>query len=305
MKRVPTALATALAAALTLAACGGGGSSDPFSGGQSGPAPSDVLRVGSADFTESALLADIYAGALRAKGVKVERKSLGPRETYIPALKDGSIDLIPEYTGTLLKYLDKEATQTSSEEVYTALKSAVPPPLTVLDKSPAEDKDAVVVTRSTADRYRARSIADLAPHCGEVIFGGPSEFEKRADGLPGIEKKYNCTFKQFKALDTGPITVSALADDTVQAADIFTTNPALVEKGFVALEDPAGNFAAQNVVPLIASAKASAQVRDVLNTISAKLTTPTLIDLQRKVNGPDKPSTAAVAKEWLAQNNLG
>lgn len=291
MNRRITALAAAvLVAGLALVGCG---------------RDSDTLWVGSADFTESKLIAEIYAGALRAKGIKVERASLGTREAYVPALRDGSIDLIPDYTGTLLQFLNKKAEETTPDAVYEALKRTVPAPLTVLDRSPAEDKDAVVVTKAFAQRNNVKSIADLAPKCAELVFGGPSEFQQRADGLPGIERTYGCKFKEFRALDTGPVTVKALADDTVQAADIFTTNPAIEENGFVALDDPRNNFAAQNVVPLINSAKATPRVREILNQVSAKLTTELLIELNRAVNAPDKPHTRTVAKEWLAANGLG
>jgi len=121
------------------------------------------LTVGSANFQENVVLADIYAAALSKAGAKVSKRlNIGSRETYIPGLKDGSIDLIPEYSGTLLQYLDKDATATTPDEVYTALQKAVPAPLTVLDKSAAQDKDAIVVTKQTAEKYDLKSIADLA-----------------------------------------------------------------------------------------------------------------------------------------------
>lgn len=305
--RILSALAIAAVAALTLAGCGGGGSGGPLGGGPSaGPAaPSDVIRVGSGNFTESTLLAEIYAGALQAKGLKTQRISLGSRETYILGLKDGSVDLMPEYTGTLLQYFDKQAEQTESNEVYAALQRVVPAPLIVLNKAEAEDKDAVVVTRATAQRYNARTIADLAPHCGELVFGGPPEFQTRPDGIPGIQRKYNCAFQSYRSLDTGPLTIAALEAGNVQAADIFTTNSAIAEKDFVVLEDPANNFAAQNVVPLINSTKAADQVKQALNAVSAKLTTQTLIELNAKANAPDKPNVSTVAKEWLTTSGLG
>jgi len=306
MKRTLIAL-TATVATLGLAACGGG-SGGPLDNAPSGgaAAPSDTIKIGSANFSESTLLATIYAEALQAKGVKIDQTPpLGSRETYIPALKDGSIDLIPEYTGTLLQYLNPQATQSSADEVYAALQKTVPAPLTVLDKSAAEDKDAVVVTKALADKYNAKTIADLAPHCGELVVGGPSEFETRPDGTPGIKKTYNCAFKSYLSLDTGPVTVKALVDNTIQAADIFTTNPAIEENNLVALEDPKNNFAAQNVVPLINSAKATDQVKQTLNAISAKLTTPELVELNRQLNAPDKPDSATVAKGWLTKNGLG
>ena len=103
------------------------------------------------------------AEALKAQGASISTKlNIGSREKYIPGLKDGSIDLIPEYSGTILQYLDPKATATSPDDVYTALQSAVPSNLTVLDKSAAQDSDAIVVTKATADKYGLKSIADLA-----------------------------------------------------------------------------------------------------------------------------------------------
>jgi osmoprotectant transport system substrate-binding protein len=269
------------------------------SGSQS---PSDTITVGSANFPESQLLAEIYAAALTKAGAKVSKKlNIGSRETYIPALKDGSIDLIPEYTGVLLQYFDKSATATSADDVYAALQKALPRGLSVLDKSAAEDKDAIVVTKETADKYNAKSLADLAPHCGDLVIGAAPEFQKRPDGVPGLQKNYNCTFKDFKSLDAdGPLTVAALSQNTVQAADMFTTDSTIQKNGWVVLEDPKFNFAAQNVLPLINTSKASDKVKQTLNAISAKLDTKTLTDLNTKLAAPDKPDASKVAADWLA-----
>jgi osmoprotectant transport system substrate-binding protein len=300
--------AAALAVAVALTACGGG--SDPLAGGSgqasSSPAPGDTIVVGSANFTESQILAEIYAQALAAKGVKVEKRlNIGSRETYIPGLQDGSIDLIPEYTGVLLQYFDKTAQQTEPEAVYTALQGALPGNLTVLERSKAEDKDAVVVTGDTATRLNARSIADLAPNCSELVFGGPPEFQTRPDGIPGIKETYGCTFKEYRSLDAGgPLTVAALKNGDVQAANLFTTDPAIPANGFVVLDDPKNNFAAQNVVPLINKAKVNDTVTTTLNGISAKLTTDGLRALNAEAAGEAKPSPETVAKNWLSQNGL-
>jgi osmoprotectant transport system substrate-binding protein len=299
---------TAAVAATTvfaLTACGGG--SDPLQSGGSSAAPSDKIIVGSANFTESQILAEIYAQALQAKGVPVETKmSIGSRETYYPGLQDGSIDLIPEYTGVLLQFLNKQATETEPDAVYTALQSALPGTLTVLQKSAAEDKDAVVVTRETATRLNATSIADLAPNCGQLVFGGPPEFQTRPDGIPGIAETYGCTFKEYRSLDAGgPLTISALKNGDVQAADIFTTDASIPADDFVVLADPKNNFAAQNVVPLINKAKVNPTVTQVLNDISAKLTTQGLTALNAEAASDTKPSAETVAKNWLTQNGLG
>ncbi len=299
--------AVAVSAVLALTACGGGG--DPLANGGSGSSGGSVsnqkIIVGSANFTENQILAAIYAQALQAKGVQVEQTApIGSRETYFPGLQRGSIDLIPEYTGVLLQYLNKSATQTQPDEVYTALQAALPPNLIVLQKSSAEDKDAVVVTRATATRLNATSTADLAPYCGQLVFGGPPEFQTRPDGIPGIAKTYHCTFKEYTSLDTGSLTVTALKNGNIQAADIFTTDASIAANDFVALADPQSNFAAQNVIPLVNKAKASDTVTQVLNAISAKLTTQGLTQLNAEASSAAKPSLESVAKNWLSRNGL-
>jgi osmoprotectant transport system substrate-binding protein len=308
MKRTRVILTSVAAvAALALAACGGGDSSDPLSnGGNSSPAATDTIAIGSANFPESALLAQIYAGALTAKGVKVTTKlNIGSRETYIPGLQDGSIDLIPEYSGVLLQYFDKTATQVTSDDVYAALKTKVPAKLTVLDQSAAEDKDSVTVTKETADKYNLKSITDLQSVAGQLVLGGPPEWKTRQTGAPGLKAKYNVVFKEFKSLDAGgPLTINALKNGSIQAGDVFTTDPNIVANGWVALDDPKFLFAAQNVLPLINKAKASQQVTDALNAVSAKLTTENLLDLDKQVI-TDKKDPAAVAKSFLSANGLG
>jgi osmoprotectant transport system substrate-binding protein len=294
--------------ALALTACGGG--SDPLSSGSGqtsgAAAPSDTIVVGSANFTESQILAEIYAQALAAKGVSVEKRlNIGSREAYIPGLQDGSIDLIPEYSGVLLQYFDKTADEAEPDAVYTALQAALPDNLIVLDKSAAEDKDAVVVTRDTATKLNVKSIADLAPQCPNLVFGGAPEFQTRPDGIPGIQATYNCAFKEFRSLDAGgPLTVAALKNGDVQAANLFTTQSTIAANDFVVLEDPKNNFAAQNVLPLINKAKATDNVKATLNAISAKLTTDGLTKLNAEADGDAKPSPETVAKNWLSQNGL-
>ncbi|MGZ4601520.1 ABC transporter substrate-binding protein [Oryzihumus sp.] len=310
MKRPKIVLAlTASAAMLSVAACGGT-SSNPLStntaaGGSSSSASGSIV-VGSANFPENQLLAEIYAGALAAKGVKVEKKlNIGSREVYIPALQQHAIDLIPEYTGVLSQYFNKNAKATDADGVYNELKAALPSTLTVLDKSAAEDKDAVVVTKDTANKYHLKSIADLQSHAKDLTLGGPPEWKTRPTGVPGLKKLYNLDFKSFRALDTGgPLTVQALKNGQVDAADLFTTDPSIAANSFVILDDPKHLFAAQNVVPLVTKAKVTDTISSALNAVSAKLDTATLGELVKEVV-VDKKDAAAVAKEFLSKNSLG
>ena len=296
------------ASMLLLTACGD--SSDPTGkapagGNSSSAAPTDTIVVGSANFQENVVLANIYAGALKAKGVKVSTKlNIGSRETYIPAVKDGSIDLIPEYSGVLLQYFDKGATAVSAEDVYAALQKATPEPLTVLTRSAAEDKDAIVVTKETAEKYNLKSIADLAAVAGKLTLGAPPEFQTRPDGIPGLEKSYGVKFKTFKKLDAGgPLTENALKNGQIDAGDIFTTDPLIGKNGWVVLEDPKNLYTAQNVLPLINSKKASETVKAALDAVSAKLTTDDLVKLNEQVS-LEKQDAATVAQKWLSDAGL-
>jgi osmoprotectant transport system substrate-binding protein len=306
MKRTRAALlGAALASLLAVAACGSSSGGSPLSSGGGSKAPSDSIVVGSANFPENVLLADIYADALSAKGVKVSTKlNIGSREVYIPALKDGSIDLIPEYSGVLLQYFQPSATQVSSDDVFSALQTAVPAPLTVLDQSQAQDKDAVVVTKATADKYHLTAIGDLKPVAGKMTYGGPPELKTRPTGLPGLKAKYGVVFGKFLALDAGgPLTIQALKSGRIQGGDVFTTDPNIAANGWVILQDPQNLFAAQNVLPLINKAKATPTVTAALNAVSGKLDTPTLGALVTKVV-LDKQDPDVVAKAWLASVGL-
>lgn len=303
-----------LAALTATTACGTSGSTpldQPTGGTASGTAAAGTAAagsvvVGSANFPESELLMNIYAGALKAKGVNVStRPNIGSRETYIPALQDGSINLIPEYTGVLLQYFDKQATATAPDEVYAALQKALPTGLTVLAKAAAEDKDSIVVTRDTATKNKLATIADLQPVAAQFVLGGPPEFAQRATGVPGLKRVYGLTFKEFKPLDVaGPLTVQALKNGQVQAANLFTTDPNVAANDFVALQDPKSLFAAQNVVPLVAQSAATDQVKTALDAVSATLDTPTLAELVKQVV-IDKKDASAVAADFLSQKGLG
>jgi osmoprotectant transport system substrate-binding protein len=307
MKRSVVGLVTAAVAVLGLTACGGGSNGSPLSSGSgSGSSGGGTITIGSGNFSESELIAQIYAGALTAKGVDAKTHlDIGSREVYFPALKDGSIDLIPEYTGTLLQYLNKTAPQVASDEVYAALKGELPKGLTALDQAAAQDSDAVVVTKATAAQYNLKSIADLTPHCAQLTFGGPPELKTRPDGLPGFKKNYNCVFGTFKSLDAGgPLTVGALKKGDVQAADIFTTDSSIAANNWVVLTDPKNNFAAQNVVPIINTSKASDTVKSALNAVQAKLDTTTLAKLDATLAGPDHPDASKVADDWLKSVGL-
>jgi osmoprotectant transport system substrate-binding protein len=333
MKRIYLVPAVMVSLAMAVAGCGSSGSSNkssaPAGGGSSTaatsasssasasevplptstatyPAGTGSITIGSAGFDENKLLAEIYAGALEAKGVKVSRKlGIGERPLYIAALKDGSIDFIPEYSGSILSFLDTKATAKSPAEVYTALEAAVPATQAVLNPAAAQDSDTITVAKATADKNNLKTIGDLASVASGMTLGAPQQFKTRADGVPALKSVYNVTFGTFTPLAAGgAITVTALKNGTVDAADIFSTDPSIAANNFVSLIDDKSMFAAQNIVPLVNKAKMTQTIADAANAVSAKLDTKTLAELVGKVSN-DKQSPAAVAKAWLTSVGLG
>ncbi len=294
--------------ALVTVSLGGCGSSNPLGGGsESGDLKSIV--VGSADFPESKIIAEIYAQALEANGFTVGRRlGIGSRETYVPALRDHSIDLVPEYTGNLLLFFDPKATVTAPDAVELALLRALPGDLSMLTPAPASDTDTVTVTAPTAQKWNLKTIADLSAHSAEVKFGAPSEFQNRAQGLPGLKEKYGLEIKpdNFVSISDGggPATIRALTGGTVTAANIFSTSPAIPQNSLVVLADPKNNFLAANVVPLVSSQKKSDDLKKVLDTVSAKLTTQSLIELNTAVSGNSGVDPDQAARNWLHDNGL-
>ena len=297
---IGTRLAAVLAiGALGLAACG----SDPTEGDK---AATDSITIGSAAFPENEILAEIYAQALEDEGVKVEKKlNIGAREAYIPALTNGEIDLIPEYSGNLLTYVDKNATASASDDVVAALGDALPDGLVVLEASEAEDKDSLNVTSAFARENNLRTIGDLKGVDGLKLAASP-EFKERAYGIPGLEKIYGITAIKFTAISDGggPATLKALLDGKVDVANIYSTTPSILDNGLVTLEDPENMIAAQNVLPLINEDKATDEVTKVLNEVSAELTTEDLLDLNGKNQGSDKVAPAKLAAQWLKDKGL-
>ncbi|WP_158849979.1 ABC transporter substrate-binding protein [Saccharothrix deserti] len=278
-------------AALVVSACG----SKEDLGGSGQQAASGEVVVGSADFTENKILAEIYAGALKATGATVSvRSGIGARELVVKALQDKSLGVVPEYTGNLLNYFDKTNTTTEAEEVYTALKSKTPAGLEVLEKSDAEDKDVLVVTKATADGG-VKSIADLGS--GKYALGAAGEWAQRWETK--VKDLYGVTFTEIKTTDAGgPITVDALKNGTVQVINLYTTSADIKANGFVELEDPKTMYPAQNIVPLLRSDAVDAKGKEALDKVSAALTTENLADLVKRVD-VDKETVANVAADFL------
>lgn len=299
--------AFALITALTLTACGGGGDSDDNPLAEGGDGSGKSIVVGSANFPENQLLAEIYAQALEDKGLKVTRKfDIGAREVYYDQVVKGGISVFPEYNGALLSVaVDKNSTATSTEDINAELKEKLPSSVEILDSAAAEDKDSVTVTAETAAKYDLKTLADLKPVAGDLTLGAGSEFKTRVQGGVGLEKVYGVKFGKFQPLDAGAQStlVKLLKDDKVQAANLYTTDPAIVADKLVVLEDPKNLFSSQNVTPLVYKAAMDDKAKEALNAVSAKLTTEDLLEMMKKLVN-DKEDADTVAEDWLTSAGI-
>lgn len=298
-------------AALVLTGCSSG---NPLSSdSSSSKASSKTITVGSAAFPENAILAYIYADALSDAGVKTTVKAnIGQRDRYIAALKNNEIQLVPEYTGNLLQFLDPTATAQSSDDVYAALQQATVKgskalgagQTQVLDQSPGQDADSYTVTKKFSDQFGVTSLADLSKVSEPLKVGANPEFATRPYGIPGLKSVYGVTATLEPINDSGgPNTLKALLDNTVQLADIYTSDPSIAANDLVTLQDPKSMIAAQNIVPLIATDSATNKVKETLNKVSAKITTSELSDMLKKSYN-DKEASDQIAKEWVKANGF-
>ncbi|WP_330308738.1 MULTISPECIES: ABC transporter substrate-binding protein [unclassified Streptomyces] len=302
------AVSLLVVATAALTGCGSSddsGKSDPLKGDS---AKAGTVVVGSNNFPESILLADIYGEALKSKNIKVSYKlNIGSRETTYGLIKNGTITVLPEYNGALLAYLDAKAAPTTVEETSKAITAKLDASLTLLDPSEAQDKDAIAVNEATAKKYsltEKSTIADLADVAKDLVIGASPEFQTRQQGLKGLKSVYGLEFKSFKALDAGgPLTVAALKGNNTQAADIFSTDPGISKNKFVVLQDPKNLFGFENVTPLAYKSGLSSAGVSVLNTVSSKLDTATLVKLNSQVQDDNK-DPLDVAKAWLSSAGL-
>ncbi len=296
--RLALAGGAALAAVLVLGGCANSNPLDAPSEGSS--SAGDTIVIGSQAYYSNEIIAEIYAQALEGADIKVDRQfNIGQRDAYMPDVESGAIDLFPEYTGNLLEYLDKDATATSPDDVYAALKEALPDGLTALDYAEASDQDTYTVLKSFAEENGLTSIGDLSKVTTPVTIGAAPEFEQRPYGPAAAKEVYGVDLG-FSA--TGPTTLESLLAGEIQVADIYSADPAFQTEDIVALEDPENIILASNVVPIVSSDVAD-EISDVINAVSKKLTAEELVGLNVQ-STVDQKSAEDIAKKWLADNDL-
>jgi osmoprotectant transport system substrate-binding protein len=299
-----------LLAAACLAMLMSGCASEPQASRPATALLDDAITVGSFDFLESELIAEIYALALEDHGFEVVRMAgLGPRELVQPALAAGLLEFVPEYAGTALQFMSLEESKPvpDVDATHNALVQALAGgPLVALAPSPAQDRNAFVVTRETADRYDLHAITDLMEVAPRLTFGGPPECPTRPFCLLGLEEVYGLRFGSFIALDAGgPLTHQALQNGYVDVALLFTTDPRLVGGALVELADDRRLQPAENVTPIVRHEvldRRGPEFELLVNQVSGQMTTAGLRQLNARVAaGID---VSRVAREWISSHEF-
>jgi osmoprotectant transport system substrate-binding protein len=304
--------ATAVALTLMAAACsksGGSGSSTTSPGGTTAP-PRGTITVGvSGAFAENQIVAQMYAQVLEKAGYTVKTQlDLGSREISDQALQSGQIDVKPEYLASELLFQDPnaQASGDASAEVAALTPLLQAKGITLLTPSAAQDTNAFVVTKATADQFGLTTVSDLAkPDANQLVLGGPPECPQRPFCILGLESVYGVDFSdRFKPLDTGgPQTVAALKAGAIQVALLFSTDASIAANGWVVLQDDKSLQSAENITPVVRTAALNDEITSLLNAVSAKLTTDNVTQLVGKVVN-DKEDPADVAKQFLTDNGL-
>ena len=299
----------AVAALGALAACS---SSDPLTGastgtgGTSSPGAdgSGTIVVGSQQYYSNEIIAELYAQAIEGSGLPVTRQfQIGQREIYMPELVSGAIHVMPEYVGNLLQYLDADTSATDADGLTAALEAALPATLTAYRLAEATDQDSYTVTGELSQAQGLVSIGDLARLGRTVKVAANSEFATRPYGPQGLKRVYGVDAEVTPVEDSGgPLTLKALLDGDVDVADVYTSDPAIEDKGLVVLDDPQGLILPQYVVPVVAAGLPET-VRTAIEPVQERLTSSELRALNKR-STVEALDSATIAKDWLAAQGL-
>ncbi|MCC3770454.1 ABC transporter substrate-binding protein [Streptomyces sp. UNOC14_S4] len=321
MSRTPRTVTRALLAAagvatLTagLAACGGDSLEKSGGGGNSAASGEGSLVIGSASFTESKVLAEIYAGLLKDAGYSTTIKTVDARELYEPELEKGKIDVVPEYAATLTEFLNKkqngkDASPVASADADATVKAlrklAEPRGLKVLDAGQAVDQNAFAVTADFAAKHQLKTLSDLGGAKEKVRLAAGDECSQRPFCKPGLEKTYGIDVTGIDPLEVGSTQAKQAVKSGKDQMLLTTTTDATLEQfGLVVLEDDKKLQNSDNVLPVVNARKAGSQkIADALGKLNKVLTTADLTELNKKVDA-QRLKPADVAAQYLKDKGL-
>lgn len=278
--------------------------------GPASPRSGSSIVVASFNFPESEVLAQLYGQTLAANGVPVQFElDLGARELVMPALIRGLVDVVPEYSGAALEFLDGGSglAESDVEATYAHLQDHLADVrLTALAPSPAQDQNAFAVSKDTAAQLGLKDISDLSAHADELVLGGPPECPDRPLCLLGLERVYGLSFRDFVPLDTAGTVASALADGAIDVGVLFSTDGTIREQHLVALHDDLALQPSENVVPVFRDAVLEGldpSIRREIDRVSETMTTVDLRLLNARIQF-EGATAADVARDWLGEHDL-
>ena len=297
MRRHVRVGAALLAVALLGSACGDDGN--------------DVaVTIGAQDFGESAILAEIYAGALEDAGFEVSVQEVGGfRDLLFGAFDSGEINLAPDYVASQLEFLNEGAGEATGDvdETFALLEPLLEEQdLVGLTPSAAVDTNAFVMTQERSDELGITTLSDLAEKGGDLTLGAPQDCESNPFCIPGLQEVYGLDMSaNFEPLEAGLVATS-LTEGAIDVGLIFSTDGRIDSEGWVLLEDDQNMLAADNVFPVLTQELADEGGDDltgVLDDISAQLTTEDLIEMNRRFD-VDREDAEDIAADWLADNGF-
>jgi len=292
---------TGTIAALALTSCGGG---DPLEeDAESEGAQGEALVVGSQQYYSNTIIAELYAQALEAADIEVEREfEIGQREVYVSELESGAIDVFPEYAGNFLQYYDDASEAATLEEITAELESTLPDGLRALEPAEATDQDSFVVTAEFAEENDLTEVADLAG-IEDLRIAANSEFETRPYGPEGLQDVYGVDITVVPVQDSGgPLTLDALLEGDVEVADLYSADPSIESENLVVLEDTEELVLPQNVIPVV-SERVDEDAAAVIDEVNAALSAEELVSLNSQ-SVEDQADPADLATEWLSEQGL-
>jgi osmoprotectant transport system substrate-binding protein len=296
-----------------LAACSAPAqTTQPTAAPQPAPAEAAPVRIGSKNFTEAILVAEMYALALENAGIRVERKfNLGATPVAHTALVNGEIDLYPEYTSTGLLEVLKQAPIADAKGILEAVRKGYEEQfkLTWLEPSPFNNTNALAMTRQRAEELGIRTYSDLVARSGELKLGGPPEFPERED-TKGLMAAYGFDPKfigdNFVQLDTGALRYEALTKGDIDVVVAFGTDGQINGLGLALLEDDKNYYPIYQIAPVIRqdTLAANPAIAETLNKLAPLLTNDVMSGLNWQVDGPEKKEIADVARTFLQQQGF-
>lgn len=271
-------------------------------------AHAEPVKIGSKNFTEQFIVAEIYAQALEKAGIEVQKRlNLGATQIAHTALTSGEIDLYPEYTGTALAAVVKGELTSDPDQIYNEVKKHYEDQLqlTLLKPTAINNGYAIIMLPDRAAEFKLKTLTDLGPVSKDLTFGAEGTFGERKDGLPGLEKVYGIKFKEFVKFAKLGIRYSALTSKQIDVSFGFATDWQIEDNKLAVLEDDKGLFPPYYLVPVVRqdALKANPKIAEVLDKLAPLLTNEKMRAMNAAVER-DRKEPAEVAAEFLKAEGL-